>query len=160
MDKTRAIGSNNIIPWHIPSDQKWFKHLTIGHAVIMGRITFESIGRPLPGRQLVVLTRSKSFQSEGVYTAKTSTEALKLAGNLSPRKIFIAGGEDIYREFMSQTDWIYLTQVHANFGGDRHFPEFEGPEFELQSTCHVEAELPYSHFSYNRVSSPGANKED
>jgi len=119
--KNRTIGVNNTLPWRCPEDLKHFKTLTMGHHMIMGRKTFESIGRPLPGRTTVVVTRDPQLNIEGCLIAHTLPEALALCGN----DAFIVGGAEIYAQSIDHSDMLYITEIQQNVEGDAHFPEFD-----------------------------------
>jgi len=121
MSLNRVIGRGSEIPWHLPEDFKWFKEQTLGQVVVMGRRTFESIGRPLPGREVVVLSRS-GFAHEGVRVIG-GLEELDLAGE--SRRVFIAGGAEIYRMALPRCAELWLTLVEREVEGDVFFPEFE-----------------------------------
>ena len=123
MSLNRAIGNGNTIPWHLPEDFKWFKETTMGHVLAMGRKTFESIGRPLPGRETVVLTRNPGSVT-GVRTLG-SLEALGQVETYRDRTIFICGGAEIYGQALGQCSDLYLTRVKREVEGDAFFPEFE-----------------------------------
>ena len=123
MSLNRVIGNGNTIPWHLPEDFKWFKETTMGHVLAMGRKTFESIGRPLPGRETVVLTRNPNSVT-GVQTLD-SLEALGQAEAYRDRTIFICGGAEIYGQALGQCSDLYLTRVKREVEGDAFFPEFE-----------------------------------
>jgi dihydrofolate reductase len=127
MALNRVIGNANQIPWHLPEDFKWFKQVTMGHVLVMGRRTFESIGRPLPGRETIVLTR-RGWSHPGVKTAP-SLDRLPLAAD-DPRTVFIAGGAEIYQQALPCCGELLLTLVKREVPGDAFFPPFEG-EFEL-----------------------------
>ncbi|MBG0800071.1 dihydrofolate reductase [Methylocystis sp. H4A] len=124
-----VIGVANGLPWRLSSDLKRYKARTWGKPMIMGRRTFESIGRPLPGRESVVLTRDPHFRAEGAHVAASPAEALatarRLAALLGVDEIIIAGGEEIYRAFLDLTDVIELTEVALDIAGDAHFPALD-----------------------------------
>jgi dihydrofolate reductase len=124
--KNRVIGYENKLIWNIPGDLKRFKELTTGHTVLMGRKTFESIGRPLPNRRNVILTRDKAFKAEGCLVYSDLKEVLELFGN----DLFIIGGEQIYQQTIGYADFIELTLIHKKFEGDVYFPEI--PNFFLE----------------------------
>jgi len=129
MAENRVIGRDNGLIWRIKSDLKYFKANTIGRPVIMGRKTFASIGRPLPGRENIVLTRDTSFSVPGIHAVYTMDAALDLANQLAPAlrasEIAVAGGADIYAQLLPQASKIVLTLVHAKPEGDAFFPAFE-----------------------------------
>lgn len=124
-----VIGKDNTLIWHLPADLKWFKEATVGHPVLMGRKTFESIGRPLPNRRNIVITRDASYTREGIETAATPEEALALCAGET--RISVVGGGEIYRLFMPLADELYYTLVHTTVEGDTHFPPV-GPEWEKE----------------------------
>lgn len=130
MAENRVIGKDGVMPWHIPDDLARFKSITMGHPVIMGRKTFESLGRPLPGRQNIVLTRREGYAPEGVTVARTLEEALELAG--VAREVFICGGGEVYREALPLAGRILLTVIHGAYGGDAVFPEVPGDFLETE----------------------------
>lgn len=128
MADNRAIGKDNKLLWHLSEDLKRFKKLTMGHPVIMGRKTHESIGRVLPGRKNIVLTRRRDFQSPGVYLCHDMDDALEQCEGAE--QAFVIGGADIYRLFLPCTDRIYVTQLHESYpDADTFFPELEAEEF-------------------------------
>lgn len=118
----RVIGKDNKLPWHFSSDMKYFKELTMGGTVIMGRKTFESIGKPLPGRENFVLTRTAPLPSNQPHLRffNTVEEALK---SIHTENAFIIGGADLYRQTTNQIDGIFLTRIHADYEGDAYYPE-------------------------------------
>jgi len=124
MAENRVIGKNNQLIWHLPADLKHFKNLTTGHPIIMGRKTFESIGKPLPNRTNIVVTRQEDFRPEGCLVAHSLSEALMMAQQLDA-EIFVIGGAEIYKQAMFLADTIYLTEVHQEFEGDTFFPEID-----------------------------------
>jgi len=132
--KTRAIGKENELLWHVPADLKRFKQLSMGHPVIMGRKTFESIvaiiGKPLPGRTNIVVTRQSDYHHEGAVVAGSLEEAFKVALSENPTEIHIGGGEEMYRQALPYVDRLYLTFFFDEKEGDTHFPAFE-EEFEI-----------------------------
>ncbi len=134
MSENRVIGAKGGIPWHISDDFKFFKATTMGCAIIMGRKTYESIGRPLPGRLNIVITRNTSYDAEGVMSFTSVEEAIAYVRN-SPDKwkeeIFIVGGGEIYKQTLPIADRIYLTEVHRNIEGDTFYPEFNESDYDL-----------------------------
>ncbi len=119
MAKNRVIGANNALPWHLSADLKRFKALTMGHHIIMGRKTFESIGRPLPGRTMLVVSRNPAFLAAGATVVSSLPAAL--AASSGDDEVFIIGGEQIYREALPIADRIYMTAIDAEFDGDCFF---------------------------------------
>ncbi|MBX3709934.1 MAG: dihydrofolate reductase [Gammaproteobacteria bacterium] len=122
MSENRVIGNNNQLPWQLPADLKHFKVTTTSHPIIMGRKTFESIGRPLPNRSNIIMTHHHAFQAPGCVIAVSVKEALQHAATLDNKEIFIIGGAEIYKQFMSYITRIYLTIIHHTFIGDAYFP--------------------------------------
>ena len=120
-----VIGSGNDIPWRIPEDWQRFKRLTMGQVLIMGRKTYDSIGRPLPGRTTFVVTRDRMWRGDGVRAVPTVGEALEQAKAAAPDTVFIAGGGEIYRELWEQLDRLELTEVDAEPPGDVTFPDID-----------------------------------
>ena len=123
MARNRTIGINNTLPWRIPADLKRFKSLTMGHHLIMGRKTFDSIGKPLPGRTTVVVTRNQALRIEGCIMAYSLEDAISACAG--DDEIFIVGGAELYALAMPLVDIIYLTEIKQDVAGDAHFPEFD-----------------------------------
>ncbi len=130
-DENRVIGKNNALIWHLPADLKRFKALTTGHVIIMGRKTFESIGRPLPNRTTVVISRQQDLKIEGVILAHSVEEAILKAKSISRDDIFIVGGAEIYQLSLPLADQILVTQLHDIFEGDAFFPEISSDMWEI-----------------------------
>jgi dihydrofolate reductase len=147
LSNNNVIGRNNALPWHLSADLKRFKALTMGHTLVMGRKTFQSIGRPLPGRRTVVVTRG-DFRADGVDVVHSLQDALADGA-------FICGGAEIYAQSLERADRMYLTRVHVDVEGDAFFPEFDDvTEWKLVDAEHCEAdeknEYPYSFLTYER----------
>jgi dihydrofolate reductase len=119
----RVIGINNTLPWHLPEDLKRFRALTMGHHIVMGRKTFESLGRLLPGRNTVIVSRNQNYLVPGALAARSLEAALAACGN--DKEVFVIGGAQLYREALSRADRLYLTEITADFDGDAHFPEVD-----------------------------------
>ncbi|MBI1321006.1 MAG: hypothetical protein GC168_18935 [Candidatus Hydrogenedens sp.] len=132
-----CIGKDGTLPWRLSADLKHFKATTLGKPVIMGRKTWDSIGRPLPGRLNIVLTRDASFRAEGAETVSSLRQALKLAEESGAEEACIIGGEAVYREALPFADTLYLTEVDAEIDGDAWFPELDFSSFaETSRTQH------------------------
>ncbi|TCS44013.1 dihydrofolate reductase [Reinekea marinisedimentorum] len=133
MAENRTIGRNNKLPWHLPNDLKYFKQLTTGKAVIMGRKTYESIGKPLPNRTNIVITRDESYRAEGVHVVTSLDQAIELAEASSlvnaSDEVIVMGGAEIYKLCLPRADRLYITFVHAEVAGDAFFPEFDLSQF-------------------------------
>lgn len=128
MAQNRTIGVNNTLPWRCPEDLKRFKALTMGHHMIMGRKTFDSIGKPLPGRTTVVVTRNASLKIEGCVMARSLEEAIAACAGDS--EIFIVGGADIYAQSLGLADTLYITEIQQDIEGDAHFPAFDATAWQ------------------------------
>ncbi len=139
MAENRVIGRNNSLPWHLSEDLKYFKAVTMGHCIIMGRKTWESIGRPLPGRTSVVITTNPDYQAEGARVVHSLDEAIKLAESISvidgTEEAFIIGGAGLYAAALPRAQRFHLTRVHAEVEGDTYLQEFDEDEWqEVQRT--------------------------
>lgn len=141
MSLNRVIGAGNKIPWHLPEDFKWFKATTTGHVLVMGRKTFESIGKPLPNRETIVLSRSE-FSFPGVKTVRGLEEIEELAGD---REVFIAGGAQVYQQALPHCSDLYLTLVKREVEGDAFFPQFESM-FTLREMIRDTPEFSILHY--------------
>ncbi len=126
--KNHVIGKNNQLIWHLPADLKYFKTMTLGHTVVMGRKTYDSMGKPLPGRQNVVITRQQNFQAEGVIIEPSLESALS---NLKEDEVFIIGGGEIFKQAIALVDKMYVTEINETFDGDVYFPAINHDEWEL-----------------------------
>lgn len=126
MASNGVIGRDNQLPWHLPNDLKYFKATTMGKPIVMGRKTYESIGRPLPGRPNIVISSDPTFQAEGVLPASTIDQALALgkqtARDIGVSELMIIGGSQVYKALLPAVDRLYLTEVHAEVEGDSYFP--------------------------------------
>ncbi|TSC74908.1 MAG: dihydrofolate reductase [Parcubacteria group bacterium Gr01-1014_30] len=141
--KNRVIGKDNKLPWNLPADLKHFRDLTSGKSMIMGQKTFESIGRALPGRANIVLTRDKSFKPKGCVVAYSIDEALKAAGDVE--EVMVIGGGNVFSQFLPLAHKMYLTLIDHDFEGDAYFPEFDRADW--QETKRVE-NLPHGENRY------------
>lgn len=150
MAANRVIGQGNTLPWRLPLDLARFKRLTMGHTLIMGRKTYDSIGRPLPGRTTVVLTRQRDWAAPaGVRVAHSVDDALAQAANDS--EVFIAGGADLYAQTESLWHRLYLTRIERDFPGDAFFPPVDLSGWRLvEEDRYPEGDLPFGFFTYER----------
>jgi len=136
MDASRVIGHENRLPWHLPADLKHFRRITMGKPILMGRRTWESIGRPLPGRINIVITRDTSYTAEGCTVVHSVAEALLAAQGHD--EVMVIGGEQLYRQVLPDTDTLYLTLVEGDFPGDAFFPELDQAEWrEVERSEHA-----------------------
>jgi dihydrofolate reductase len=145
MADNRVIGIRNTLPWHLPADFRHFKKTTLGKPVLMGRKTYDSIGKPLPGRMNIIVTQDKSFQAPGTVIVHSIEEALQAAGNTE--EIMVIGGASFYAQLLPRADRLYLTLVHHNFEGDAWFPAYNPTEWrEIGRIDHpADAENPYPY---------------
>ena len=135
MDANHVIGHDNRLPWHLPADLKHFKATTLGKPILMGRKTWESIGRPLPGRTNIVITRNADYAADGCVVVHSLGEALRAAGGA--REVMVIGGAELYRQVLPQADTIYLTLVHGEFEGHTRFPDWQLDEWrEIERIDH------------------------
>ncbi len=155
-----VIGREGELPWRMPADLQRFKRLTMGHCLIMGRKTYESIGRPLPGRVSIVLSRSPDWSpnAEGVLVAQCLDEAIRLAADapdMDCSEAYIVGGGEVYRQAMTHADRIHLTRVHTTLEGDAYFPEIDPNKWELAESEERVADERNEHactfMTYDRV---------
>ena len=128
MASNRAIGINNQLPWHLPADLKHFKSVTMSKPIIMGRKTYESIGRPLPGRTNIVITRNPDWSAEGVEVAGSVDDAIACAGDVP--EVMIIGGAEIYKLTLAHADRLYVTEVDLQVEGDAFFPEINSEDWQ------------------------------
>ena len=143
MARNRVIGRNNALPWHLPPDLKRFKSLTMGHPIIMGRKTYESIGRPLPGRTCIIVTHRAGYEVPGAVVVDSLAEALRAADakaqesfsnrSIAVSEVFVIGGADVFPQALPLCDRIYLTEIQADFEGDALFPQFDRVEWDETS---------------------------
>lgn len=155
MGENRVIGKDGKIPWRLSADLRRFKELTMDHPVIMGRKTYESLGKPLPGRENIILSRDEKFKPKGCVVLRFLAEALKLASSIDGEKIFIMGGGQVYEDALFFADEIYLTLVKASFEGDVFFPELNSAEWsEISREQHEKDEKnphDYEFIVYERI---------
>lgn len=145
--KNNVIGKDNKLPWHLPNDLKYFKNLTWGMPILMGRKTFDSIGKALPGRKSIVITRNNDWQNEGVYVVHSIEEAVQKAEGYGVKEIFVIGGAEIFKTALPDANRIYLTRIHQNFDGDVYFPEISQDKWQLTSSrfCEADEKNAYNH---------------
>ncbi len=146
----RVIGNANALPWRLPEDLKHFRRLTTGHCIVMGRKTFESLGRLLPERTHVVLSHSSNFAAPGVLVARSLDAAFQhCAGQ---QEVFVIGGAEIYRQALEYAQRLQVTEIHRDFSGDAYFPEYDHREWhETSRDCHhADAGFEYDFVTYDR----------
>jgi dihydrofolate reductase len=139
-DENNVIGKDNKLPWHLPEDLKFFKNLTWGMPILMGRKTYDSVGRPLPGRKSIVITRSRDWKQAGVETVHSIEEAVEKARSFGAKEIFVIGGAEIFASTLSSADRVYLTRIHHKFEGDVFFPELVKNEWSMVQERFCEAD--------------------
>ncbi len=140
-----VIGRGGELPWRLSSDLRRFKRLTFGHHLLVGRKTFESIGRPLPGRQMVVLSRTEDYAPAQVAVVPSLEDGLELADSAGEEELFIGGGEQIYRLALARVERIYRTRVHAEVEGDAFFPSLPAGEWSVTVSAGYAADERNSH---------------
>lgn len=154
-----VIGVNNQIPWYLPADLRFFKKTTMGHHVIMGRRTFMSIGKALPGRTNIVVSRNPFFLAEGVFVAHSLVEALQMALANGETEAFVIGGGDLYAQSMPYLDKLYVTRVDADVTGDTYFPQILSDQWKQVSCTGYPSDdrnaHPYAIEQYERISDGG-----
>ncbi|HUR80946.1 MAG TPA: dihydrofolate reductase [Thermoanaerobaculia bacterium] len=160
LSTNNVIGRDNDVPWRLSTDLKFLKSKTMGHHVIMGRKTYESVGRPLPGRTNVVITRQDDYAAEGAVVVHSLEEAVRVAERNGEEEAFVLGGAEIYAQAMHVADRMYLTRVHAEVEGDTWFPDFDDvSEWHLVDSEHFDAdeknEFPFSFLRYERAAAAG-----
>jgi len=153
MDRRRGIGVDNRLPWRLSADLKRFRELTMGHHIVVGRKTFESIiqigGKPLPGRQMIIVTRDEDYRAEGCDVAHSVEEAIELARGRDESEVFVCGGAQVYAQTIGVADRLYLTLVDAEVEADAFFPEFdESGWIERQSSDHPPDEKNQHPFTF------------
>jgi dihydrofolate reductase len=148
--KNRVIGVNNTLPWHLPEDLKRFRALTTGHHIIMGRKTYDSLGRLLPGRTTVIVTRNVDYKVEGAIVVHSLEAAIAACGD--DPEVFLIGGAELYQAGLKLADKLYITEINAEYQGDAFFPEFDLTEWKsIASESHTTLNnLGYSYVTYQR----------
>jgi len=141
-DRNHVIGKGGGLPWRLPDDMRRVRALTVGKPLIMGRRTYDSIGRPLPDRISIVLTRDAGFHPDGVLVARSPEDALRLAGNVP--EVIVFGGAEVFRQFLPMADRIYLTEVDADVGGDTSF-DFDQSEWRVAEDIAHPADQRHAH---------------
>ena len=145
--KDQVIGNKGCIPWKIKGEQKRFKELTTGNVVIMGRRSYEEIGKPLPNRSTIVISSTKNYDGENCMTAKSVAEAIEMAGE---RDIYISGGARVYEEALPLVEKMYITEVDLEVDGDTYFTPFDKEQFIKEIDERFEGEIPYTYVTYTR----------
>ena len=146
--KNRVIGNKGQIPWRIKGEQKRFRELTTGNVVIMGRRSYEEIGRPLPNRYTIVVSNTQKFEAENCTTVGSLEEAIRVADK--SKNIYISGGAGLYKEAIDIVDKMFITEIDAEVEGDTYFPEFNKDDFVREVDCHIDGEMPYDYVTYTR----------
>ena len=150
MDANGVIGRDNELPWHLPADLQHFKKTTMGKPILMGRKTYESIGRPLPGRSNIVITRDSRYQAAGCVVVNSIDAAMDAAGEQD--EIMVIGGAEFYRQVLPRTQTIYLTRIHEAFEGDTVFPELKDADWREVERSDQEADEKNPHdYSFIRL---------
>lgn len=145
MSRNRVIGKGNALPWHLPADLKYFKRITLGKPIIMGRKTFESIGRPLPGRVNIIVTHELAYRADGCTVVHSIDEAISIAQ--AHEEVMVIGGAKLFEQVLPRAERIYLTEIDEEFAGDIFFPELDRRAWrEIQRAAHAPDEQnPYAY---------------
>jgi dihydrofolate reductase len=138
MDENRGIGIRGKLPWHLSTDLRRFKRLTMGHHLIMGRNTYENLPKELPGRIIIVMTRNQNYTAKDILIAHSLDEAIDLAKSKGEEEVFIGGGASIYSDTITITDRLYLTLVHTSVEADKFFPKFDRSQWQLKFSSYHE----------------------
>lgn len=152
MSSNRVIGNRGCIPWKIPGELRRFRNITTGHTLIMGRKTYESIGRSLPMRTTIILTRTTDYRAPGCIIAKDLESAIKGCPE-NESEVFICGGSQVYEEVLPLADRIYLSVIHREITGDVYFPKISSAKFREVTSEYIEDLLPYTFSIYERICS-------
>lgn len=151
MNAKRVIGINNTLPWNLPADLQYFKAKTLGKPVIMGRLTWQSLGRPLPGRKNIIISRNPDYLAEGGEVATSLTDAISIAQKESPDEIMVIGGGQLYREALALAQNVYLTEVENQLDGDTTFPTLDTAVWkEVFREAHLSDERNKFNYSFTR----------
>ena len=149
--RNRVIGNKGQIPWRIKGEQRRFRELTTGNVVIMGRKSYEEIGRPLPNRFNIIVSRTEKYEDENLITVPSLTEAIEYAKeNFTDKDIFLSGGAGIYNEGLPLAEKLFITEVDATILGDTYFPEFDESLYEKTIDEHVDGDIPYTYVTYTK----------
>lgn len=149
--RNRVIGNKGQIPWKIKGEQRRFKELTTGNVVIMGRKSYEEIGRPLPNRFNIIVSRTEKYEDEKLITLPSLTEAIEYAKKNRPGEdIFLSGGAGIYNEGLPLAEKLFITEIDATVLGDTYFPEFDESLYEKTIDEHVDGDIPYAYVTYTK----------
>jgi len=145
MDENRLLGNDNQLPWHLPADLAFFKRTTMGKPIVMGRKTFESIGKALPGRRNIVITRDPGFSAEGCEVVNSIEAALSCCAD--DEEVMLIGGASLYQQTIGQATRMYITRIHHRFEGDTWFPEFDNKDWKIenQKKCDADQSNPFSY---------------
>ncbi|MBD5134685.1 MAG: dihydrofolate reductase [Lachnospiraceae bacterium] len=145
--KNRVIGNKGCIPWKIKGEQKRFRELTTGNVVVMGRRSYEEIGKPLPNRMTIVVSNTKNFDDKNCVTVKSLMEAIKIAGD---KDIYISGGARLYEEALPLVEKMYITEIDCDIEGDTYFPPFDNEQFVKEVNQKCEGEISYTYVTYTK----------
>ncbi len=152
VSENNVIGKRNKMPWYIPLDLKHFKEITMGHHILMGRKTYESIGKALPGRTSLIVTRNKNSEAKDCFIFENIQNAIDFAKSKKEEELFVIGGSEIYNQVLSKTQKIYMTKIHDNIDGDVYFPELNSGEWKEENIEeHKEITPPISFITLSRI---------
>jgi dihydrofolate reductase len=157
--ENNIIGKGIEIPWKVKGEQKLFKEITLGGTLVMGRVTFQSIGRPLPGRTTIIVTRNEEFKVENCHTVHSIDAAITAAKDIG-KPIYIVGGGELYRQCLPDADMVHLTTIKTCVDGDIFFPEFPTHDFELVKETLYSSNIDYVYQVFQRIKSPSQSLLD
>lgn len=146
--KNKIIGKNNALPWNIKGELKRFKELTTNHICVMGRLTFESIGKPLPNRLNVIISKTKEFKGDNLITFSSFKQALQHFNN---EDIYIIGGAKIFQQAIDIADKLYITEIDFDYDGDTYFPEFDKSKYKKEINEEITSPIPYKYVTYTKI---------
>lgn len=149
--KNNVIGNNNKLPWHLPADLKHFKVITLGHTIVMGQNTYESIGKPLPGRLNIVLSFDPNYKAPGALVVNNLENAIKKAKETGEEELFIIGGASVFKQTIDLADKLYITYINKIFKGDTFFPEINKQDWKLEKKETFNNPFSYEFKEYLRV---------
>jgi dihydrofolate reductase len=159
MDKNQGIGQNNRLPWRLSADLQRFKKLTMGHYLIVGRKTYETIGKALPGRKMIVVTRNSNFKATGCLTVHSIEEALNVASRSGEKEVFIGGGAELFADGLKFADRLYLTEVHAITKSNIFFPSYNPNDWEVSTVSYVNQDEKNQYQSTFKILQKKTSKE-
>lgn len=147
----QVIGNNGKLPWNIPGELDRFKFLTTNNVVIMGRITYEEIGRPLPNRFNIVISSTKEYKEKNLITVTSLEKAINYAKTKNYKNIYIIGGKSVYEKALKYCETLYITEIEQDYSGNITFPDFDKSLYKKEQVLHVEKPVPYTYYTYTKI---------